>query len=303
MQTSGNLLYHLVAFSVVAIWGSTFISTKVLIAHGISPAQIFTIRFGIAYLLMLLVSHKQIFTKSLKDELLMVALGVTGGSAYFLTENEALRFSTATNVSLIVCSCPLFTMILYRLVFKNIRLSRRQMISTILAFVGMAVVVFNGRFVLHLSPVGDSLALAACLCWAFYSLLMKYATEHYSSTFITRKVFFYGLLFVLPYYLIDPHFPSFTQLTQPVVMYNLLFLGCIASMLCFLAWTWAIFHLGAIKTTNYVYVNPVTTIIFAAWILNEKITSFFILGSVLIMIGLYLSNKKEQSTLEGQLPF
>mgnify|MGYP003531670249 CR=1 FL=1 len=110
------------------------------------------------------------------------------------------------------------------------------MLGSIVACVGMVIVVLNGRFILQLSPIGDLLAFMACLCWAVYSLLMKPVLERYSSLFITRKVFFYGILTILPYYLIVPGFPSWEVLCQPDIVANLLFLGCMASMLCFLAW-------------------------------------------------------------------
>lgn len=292
MQSAkGNFIYHAIAFITVAIWGSTFISTKVLIHNGLSPAQIFTMRFLMAYVLMLAVSHKRLFARSLKDELMMLALGATGGSIYFLTENCALEYSTATNVSLIVCSCPLFATILFCICFKSEHLKRRQAIGAALAFLGMTAVVLNGQFVLHLSPIGDSLAFAACLCWAVYSILMKPITGRYGSGFITRKVFFYGLITIIPYYIVFPEVPSMEILTRPVVIANLLFLGVIASMVCFLTWTWCIHKLGAMQATNYVYVNPVATIVFATWILNEHITPWFILGTVLIILGLYMSNK------------
>jgi drug/metabolite transporter (DMT)-like permease len=292
MQRHNELLYHIVALVTVAIWGSTFISTKVLIMNGLSPAQIFTLRFLMAYVLLLLVSHNRLHADSIRDELIMAALGVTGGSAYFLTENYALMYSTATNVSLIVCSCPLFATLFFYLFFKTIKLTAWQWTGALLAFFGMVAVVLNGQFVLHLSPLGDSLAFAACLCWVAYSLLMKLVTDHYSSAFITRKVFFYGLITMIPYYFIIPGFPSLDLLLRPQVLYNLLFLGCIASMLCFLTWTWVMGKLGAMRATNYVYVNPITTIVFAAWILNEKITPYFLLGTVFILVGLYLSNRK-----------
>ena len=106
-QNNSNLLYHLVAFITVAIWGTTFVSTKVLMLNGLSPAQIFTLRFSIAYILMLMVNHKRMFADSWKDEFKMAMLGITGGSLYFLSENEAMNYTTTTNTSLIVCSCPL----------------------------------------------------------------------------------------------------------------------------------------------------------------------------------------------------
>ena len=120
-----NVYYHLVAFLVIAIWGSTFVVTKLLLLAGLSPAQIFTLRFIIAYVLLLAFELTtkwqsfQLFSKSWTDELLLLLLGVSGGSLYFLTENAAMLYTTATNTSLIVCSCPLFAMLLVALVYRK----------------------------------------------------------------------------------------------------------------------------------------------------------------------------------------
>ena len=298
-----SIKYHLVAFVTVAIWGSTFVFTKMLLQSGLTPAQIFTFRFIIAYLLLfcysLFTNHSSLFTYSWRDELLMVALGITGGSVYFLAENAAMLYTTATNTSLIVCSCPLFAMLLFAIVYRHSEhISKLQALGSIVACMGMAIVILNGHFVLHLSPLGDMLAFAACLCWAIYSLLMKRATERYSSLFITRKVFFYGLLTIIPYYILRPSEASlFTtsifQFFNLSILLNLLFLGVIASMVCYLLWNWVISKLGAVVATNWVYFNPITTIFFAWWLLDEKITLWFLLGSALILLGMYLADKKK----------
>ena len=193
-------LYHAVAFLVVAIWGSTFVFTKMLLLSGLSPAQIFTLRFIIAYVLLLayelIAKHAtfRLFCTSVKDEFMMVLLGLTGGSMYFLTENAAMLYTTATNTSLIVCTCPLFAMLLIGLAFRQSEhFTKMQVAGSLMACGGMAAVVMNGHFVLHLSPIGDLLAFSACLCWAVYSLIMKPASMYYGTLLITRKVFFYGL--------------------------------------------------------------------------------------------------------------
>ena len=291
-KTNNNIFYHLVAFLTVAIWGTTFVSTKVLMINGLSPAQIFTLRFAMAYVLMFCFNHRRLFADSWRDEGLMVLLGITGGSLYFLSENEAMNYTTATNTSLIVCSCPLFATLLVRLVYRSSRIHIMQLTGSLLAFMGMIIVVLNGRFVLHLSPVGDALAFTACICWAFYSLLMKTMTDKYSAAFITRKVFFYGVLTIIPYYILVPGMPAMAVLTQPVVVGNLLFLGCLASMICFLTWNWCISKLGAVKATNWVYFNPITTMIFASWVLGEKITIYFLIGAVCILTGMYMADRK-----------
>ena len=291
-------LYHAVAFLVVAIWGSTFVFTKMLLLNGLSPAQIFTLRFIIAYVLLLayeLTAKRatfRLFCTSVKDECMMALLGLTGGSMYFLTENAAMLYTTATNTSLIVCACPLFAMLLIGLTFRQSEhFTKMQVAGSLMACAGMAAVVMNGRFVLHLSPIGDLLAFSACLCWAVYSLIMKPASMYYGTLLITRKVFFYGLLTIIPYYWFVPGFPSFDVIFSPRIIWSILFLGVVASMLCFILWNWVIRKLGAVVATNWVYFNPVTTIFFAWWLLNEQITPWFLLGTILILSGMYLSTR------------
>jgi len=299
-----RLLYHIVAFVVVAIWGSTFVFTKLLLLSGLTPAQIFTLRFIIAYVLLLGYSLLAVprrfhwLCDSWRDELLMLGLGVTGGSLYFLTENSSMNYTTTTNTSLIVSLSPLVATALISIFYKTERLNRVQTLGTMMAALGVAVVVLNGHFVLHLSPLGDSLAFSAAFCWGFYSLLMIPANRKYNTVFITRKVFFYGLLSMIPYYICFPaetwiFDSSVLQFFNTSILLNLLFLGCVASMLCFLAWNWVLKKLGAVTATNYVYFNPVTTIIFAWLILSEQITVYFLIGTVLILMGMYLADKKK----------
>ena len=289
-----RILYHVVAFIVVAIWGATFVSTKLLLLGGLSAAQIFTLRFIIAYVLLLvfcLFRGIRWMADNWRDELLMALLGLTGGSLYFLTENNAMIYTTTTNTSLIVSLCPLIATPLIGYFYKSERVSNRQLAGSLMAAVGVVLVVLNGHFVLHLSPIGDLLAFSASLCWAFYSLLMVSANQHYDTVFITRKVFFYGLVFMIPYYIWCPGMGVHQLVQHPSLIWHLLFLGCVASMLCFLAWNWVLKKLGSVATTNYVYFNPVTTIVFAWSVLQEQITIWFMLGTLLILLGLYLADK------------
>ena len=290
-----RFLPHLIAFIVVAIWGVTFVCTKLLLLGGLTAAQIFILRFIIAYLLLLGYSlSKGIhwLSNSWRDELNMMALGVFGGSLYFLTENSAMNYTTTTNTSIIVSLCPLFASAIIGAFYKTERLNRWQTAGTVMAALGVIMVVMNGHFVLHLSPLGDALAFGACMCWAFYSLLIIPVSKRYPTVFITRKVFFYGLLSMIPYIILHPDLNIQLVINKPTLLANLLFLGCVASMLCYVAWNWVLKRLGAVVATNYVYLNPVTTIVFAWMVLNEQITVWFIIGTVLILYGMYLVNTK-----------
>lgn len=292
MNTKNSYTYHLIAILVVAIWGLTFISTKVLIGHGLSPQEIFLLRFLIAYLGIWFISPRKLFADNWKDEGWLLLGGITGGSLYFFTENTALEITLATNVAFIVCTAPLLTTILSLVIYKKEKATRGLIGGSLLALIGVALVVYNGRFVLKISPLGDFLTLLAALSWAFYSLIMKKMANRYRTTFITRKIFFYGVLTILPAFLLHPWQFSLSGLLQPSVLFNLLFLGVLASLLCFVVWNIVLKQLGTVRASNYIYLNPLFTLIGSAAFLGEQLTVIALIGAVLILGGVYLAGKK-----------
>ena len=284
--------YHLLAILTIAIWGVTFVNTKVLLQQGLQPTEIFLLRFVLAYLCIWPISPKSIKPQKWTDELWFFILGLVGGTIYFIAENPALALTYVNNVSFIVCTAPLITMLLAILFVKSVKATLPLTIGSAVALVGVGMVIYNGHFVLQLNPLGDLLALAAAFSWAIYSLVIKKVSSRYSATFITRKVFFYGIITILPILLLsDWQFPL-EQLQKPIVWANLLFLSVVASFLCFLWWSIAVKKLGALATSNYVYLNPVTTIIASALFLNEPMTAMAYAGSALILIGVFVANHK-----------
>ena len=288
--------YHLLAVFTIAIWGVTFVNTKVLLQHGLQPMEIFLLRFIVAYLCIWTISPRKVKSESWQDEGLFFILGLVGGTIYFVTENTALGLTYVNNVSFIVCTAPLMTMLLAILFVKSIKATIPLVLGSLIALLGVALVIYNGHFVLKLNPLGDFLALMASFSWAIYSLVIKKVSRRYSATFITRKVFFYGLMTIIPYYIFVPGdrwiFTSeVLTFFTPSILFNLLFLAVVASMLCFLLWNWTIRKLGPVVATNWVYFNPITTIIFAAWLLHEPSTPWFLLGTVLILLGMYLCDR------------
>lgn len=285
-------LYHIIAVFIVGIWGLTFISTKVLIENGLSPQEIFLLRFLIAYLGIWFIAPRKLFADNWKDELWLLAGGVTGGSFYFLTENTALGITLASNVSFIVCTAPLLTTILSLLIYKKEKATRYLIGGSFIALAGVALVVFNGRFVLKISPLGDFLTLLAAFSWAFYSLIIKKMSDRYSTTFITRKTFFYGILTILPAFLIHSWRFPLASLLKPTILLNLLFLGVLASLICYAVWNVVLKQLGTVRASNYIYLNPLFTLVGSSLLLGEQLTIVSLFGAVCILTGVYLSGRK-----------
>lgn len=293
MSANRNILVHILAFAIVCVWGTTFVSSKVLINNGLRPADVFFCRFLLAYFFIWVVTPRKLFADSLKDEFLLMLLGVTGGSLYFQAENTALIYTSVTNVSLIVCTTPILTSVVMSLMKGGEHLTRRQVVGTMIAIVGMAMVVLNGHFALKLSPLGDLLAFVAAWSWAFYSVITKRLNNKYCNLFIIRKVFFYGLLTIIPVFLWSGFMTDVSILLKPQVIFNLIFLGMLASLACFVLWNVVMDRIGVLVASNYLYLNPVVAIVTASLIINERITLFAVAGTFLILFGLYRASTKK----------
>ncbi len=263
-----------------------------LIGSGLSPAEIFTYRFVLAYIAIWFFSPHKLLADSWRDELLMAAVGFTGGSLYFITENTALETTLASNVSLLVCTAPIWTALLSHVFYPRERFGRGLWIGTLAAMAGSALVIFNGSFVLELNPVGDALSIAAALSWAVYSVIMRGLGRRYSTMFITRKVFFWGLVTLLPFLALPGTGYHPEVLAKPAVWSNLLFLGLVASLVCFAVWNRVMKEIGIVASSNYIYLNPVFTMAAATLVLGERITWIAVTGLVLIAAGLWLAERK-----------
>lgn len=298
---ASKAIFYLAAFVTVIIWGITFVSTKVIIAHGLSSEEIFIARFGIAYILSLLLCHNQIWADNLKDEILLFMAGVTGGSLYFITENTALAYTFASNVSILICSSPVFTLILGCIFFRE-KINLRMVAGSLVAFAGVVMVVFNGTVNLKSNPIGDILTLWAALSWAIYGFLLKSLNVRYENYFINRKVFFYGLTSGIIYSLmlrkgvLNP-----AAMIQLPVILNILFLGVIASFACYMMWNISLKKIGVEITSNFIYLVPFITIATSHVFIDEPLSNWTCIGGLLIVSGIYTSVNSKIETINRKM--
>jgi drug/metabolite transporter (DMT)-like permease len=285
---------HLMALITACIWGCTFVSSKVLL-RSFTPVVIIVFRFALAYIALWIISPRLLRVRDFKTELLFAFAGLCGVSLYFLGENIALTCTQASNVGIIISVSPLFTAVLSAVLGYGDRPTGRFYAGFIISLIGISIITLNGTFVLKISPKGDLLTVCAALSWAVYSIvMMRIGKKGYGTLLSTRRVFFYGLVFMVPALFVMGFSPDLSLLKAPENIINLLFLGVIASALCYIMWNRAFKILGAVRTNVYIYIIPVVTIIASAVILKERITWISAAGSALTLGGLYLSQSKRK---------
>lgn len=287
-------LAHLGALFTMTAWGCSFLSTKVLmIEGGFTPVEMFVYRFAFAYLILLCFTFRNLFSQNWKDELILCLCGVCAGSLYFITENYALQNTTTGNVSLLASISPIFTAVIMGLVFR-MKISAGVILGSITAFAGVFCVIFASGGSFEIKPTGDLLALSAALSWAIYSVAIKPLVPRYSSFFITRKLFFYGVLTSLPLLMMQKeplHLLELFDLSHPQYITNFAFLVVFCSLLAYLIWNEVMKALGPVASSNYLYLQPLVTMIAAYFVLGEKIYPLGYLGCVLIIGGLIIADK------------
>jgi drug/metabolite transporter (DMT)-like permease len=293
-SAAGNkmLKAHILAFLTIFIWGTTYISTKMLLKE-FTPTEIMFFRFVLAYLALLLVKPKRIPYKNPGEELLFACAGLFGVVLYFTLQNTCLVYTLASNAGVLVSVAPFFTAIFSYFLLKGEPLHKSFFIGFGVSIIGIILISFNGNFILKLNPLGDILAISCAVAWAGYCILMKkISVLNYDVILCTRKIFFYGIILMIPLLPFFGFHWDLARFTYPSNVFHMLFLGLGASALCFVTWNYAVGVLGAVRTSVYIYFNPIVTVVTSAIILHERITSVAMAGVVLILAGLYLSEQK-----------
>lgn len=282
---------HICALFVICVWGTTFVASRILL-DVYTPVQVMFMRFVLAYAA-LWILHPKAKKLPIKEELCFLVLGLTGNTVYFMAENSALMYTATPNVSIIIAFAPVFTAIIAHFVFHDEKLTAGTFLGFAVAIVGVALVVFNGVFVMKLSPRGDLLTIFAALCWAVYSVLSRRFVQKYNSMFITRRVMFWGIITALPVLLLSGGGLPLGYMQEPKNIVCILFLGLLGSAACYVIWNRVIAKLGTVVANNYIYLNPFVTMIASWLILDETITPMGYVGAVLILLGVIISDRKK----------
>ena len=297
MERHQRLTGWLFAAFTVTVWGSTFICSKKLLT-AYTPSQIMLVRFLLAYGALWLLRPRRL-DLSRREEGTFLLIGLCGCSIYFFTENTALTYTLASNVSILVAAAPILTALLAHFTGEE-RFHRGTLFGFLLAFTGVVLVVFNGTFVLKLNPRGDLLAIAAAGCWSVYSILLRRTGSKYDPLLVTRRTLFWGALTAAPVVALEgAPFPT-GPLLSPATLLNFLFLGLIGSGLCYVLWNKAMRLLGVVATNNFIYLVPFVTIVTAGLFLREPVSPIALVGAVLITAGVVAAQRRAPAAVPAE---
>lgn len=284
---------HLLAAFTIVIWGTTFLSTTVLL-RDFTPYEILFVRMALGIAALLAARPKRLKLQSRKHEWYFAGAGLFGVTLYFILENTALTYTYSANCSVIISTAPFFVAMALHFFNGGEQMPRTFYLGFVIAIIGIGLLSFSGK-ALNLNPLGDLLCLLAAVSWAGYNVfLKKLEPYHYDTLLVTRRVFSYGLFFLVCALPFLGFRPDAAKMLKPLNLFNFLYLGLCASALCYVTWNTAILKLGAVKTSAYIYLSPIVTIVAAKLLLNDPIMPMALLGAALTLAGLILSERGNQ---------
>ena len=281
---------HLMALLTVLVWGATYVASDYLL-ESYSALQILLLRFLLAYLVLWLLKPRLLRITSLKSELGMLALALSGVLAYYFLEARAIVYGGPTNTSILVSTVPMWTLLLLCLTTKQ-TMHLRHLLGFLVAISGVILVIYNGAAITFtMNTAALACALGACFCWGIYSLLIN-GFQKTDSILLTRRMLFYTLIFMVPLTLFLDGVPSLKPIWNIPGALSLVLLGVFGSGVCYVWWKASIDRIGVVVTTNYIYLNPFVTMAVAVLMGREPLSLLGVVGAVLILTGILISNKR-----------
>lgn len=276
----------------VLFWGFSFISTKIILAEA-APASIAFWRQFIAiaalspFVLASLIrgGFAQLAKATWRDAGLVAASGLCGIVLYFVFENNGLRYTTASNASMIVAAVPIFTFFTEAVFFK-LKITGGPAACLILSIAGVYLVISGGGRLDFSSAnfLGNMMVVAAMACWVGYTILNKKLTNKYSSLLLTFFQACFSIFLFVPFIL--PEIGRWRMLS-PAPLMHLIYLGVCCSALGYIFYVHALKRLGATVAAAFLNLIPAVTVICGYLVLEERVAAPQMAGMFLIVGSLY----------------
>jgi len=289
--TSSKLTASLYAFISISFWGISFVSTKAVLAE-LDPFSIVVFRFGIGalFLLLLLLIQRTPLRVSIKYLPHLMVLGILGVFVHQLLQVTALLTIQASSAGWLISFSPIFTVIL-SVLFLHEKMTLSKAAGMVLAITGVLLVTTtrSGHSFAFSMNIGFFLMVLSTLNWAVYSVLLKSLRIPYSPLLVTFYMSLIGLILTTPFMIRNRGWESLLLLNQ-TEWAHLLFLGVFVSGIAYWYWGKALEVLEASKVSMFLYLEPVSTLVAAVLLLQEKVLFISIAGGIIIIMGVIIVN-------------
>lgn len=280
-----KIVGHLCAAFTIFVWGITFINTKYLVDY-FTPIDIMVIRYVVAYISLFIISPKVLKFQGWKKEAWLFVAAMSGGAIYQYLENLAVYYTSPASVSFISALSPVLTAIVAHSLYSE-KLNFKIIAGMMISLLGVFFVSFGDSKISDTGLLGDLIILGAVWLWTVYSIVIKKIADFgLTQIEISRRIFLYSLLFIVPYSILTPGKIELQYLLMPSSIINLAFLSVLASAVCFCTWNKGVILLGPTPANKYMFLMPVVTLVAQLVYNKDPIGSLAILGMILILFGL-----------------
>jgi drug/metabolite transporter (DMT)-like permease len=278
----------LALIAAVVIWGLTFVATKIALVD-FQPFTLTVTRLILAWSVLYFFARREGYRLRQTFTPALLALGFTGVAFFYGVETIGLNLTSAASGSLIQAGIPALTAVAAFFLLRE-RLSPLQIAGVSLSVLGVIVITITGAFSLaNDSLLGNLLVLLSTLSWVVYTILGKRLSLHFSPLVATTGGMGAGLLFLLPFSMIEiatAGFPHFT----PIGFAAWFYLALGGSALAYFLWNYGLTHTNASVASPFINLIPVIGL-FAAILWGEPVSAGQIGGGALAILGIWLSSR------------
>jgi drug/metabolite transporter (DMT)-like permease len=277
-------------------WAGNFTIGKFAYIENIPPNTLAFLRWCLVWIILLPFTYKELLKlkNNIKQNLsLFSILGITSVCIFTSFTYNALNYTQVINASLFNTAIPV-TIILVCFLLKIEKTNIFQLSGLLISVLGILAIITRLDLNILLSlnfNKGDLFMIGAIIAWGIYSAYLRKQTFDVSLLALVHIICTFGLIFLLPLFILDVA-QGKTIMMSSNLFYILIYIAIFPSIGSYYCWAGAVAIIGANRAGIFLSLIPLFSTIFAILFFNEKFLFFHLIGSILIILGLFLSNKK-----------
>ncbi|WP_074609166.1 DMT family transporter [Bacillus cereus group sp. BfR-BA-01350] len=274
-----------------SIWGGMYVVSKYVLDF-IPPLTLVWLRFIIAFVVLYMIlkitekKQKKTVTIRKKDWLLFAWIGFIGYFISITCQFIGTKLSDAHTGSLVTSATPAFMVIFAAIILKE-KLTARRLLSTIIATIGV-IIVIGWDIEIGSYFIGTIILVGAAITWALLSIYVKIASAKFSSLVITTYAIFFSLFFITPFMIWEFQSSPIEHISLYVLL-GVLYLGIVSTAGAFFLWNKGLELMDASIGSLFFFFQPIVGSLLGWLLLNETLNNNFFIGGILIICSVFIT--------------